>query len=103
MFITVEGQEYRVNIWGPDPFALMGEWVIGLTPWAPRRLLSQIRAVWAKKRYEETATKDWSVIGKSGREHQVLLIGDKWLCDCWPFRKQGICQHIKTVQDEEML
>jgi len=100
MFITVEGVRYSVNIPGPDPFAIMGEWVIGITPWAPKRLYSRIRAEWAKHRHYQKEEREWIVQGSNGVEHQVLKIGDKFVCDCWPFRRTGDCKHIAAVLEE---
>jgi len=87
---------YKVNINGKNPFAIMGDQVIGVTPWAPARLLKKFEAAWAAV-YSNQPDRDWVVHDR----YHVLLIGEKYMCECWPFRKTGTCKHIDLVKEEQ--
>lgn len=100
MFITVRGKKYRVHIPAPYPFAISGDQIIGITPTAPCELLDDFEEVWdAYWDSQPEEDKEWTV-NISGRDHQVLRIGERFLCDCWPFRKTGDCKHIAAVLEE---
>ena len=94
MFIEVRGERYKVHVTAAaNPFAISHGRVIGITPDAPEELLPEFRAVWKEQTRE---CNEWVVNGK----WQVLRMGDRFMCDCWPFRKHRDCKHIESVKEE---
>lgn len=101
MYIEVRGERYKVHIAAAaNPFAVSHDRIIGITPDAPESMLPEFDVVWQKVYHTPTENKEWEVNGSKGRKHQVLRFGDKFLCDCWPFRKTGGCKHIESVKEE---
>jgi hypothetical protein len=56
----------------------------------------------AKRKGEQTDRwkRQWFVPSKSGgKDHKVSEDKEgKFFCDCWPFRKERICDHIRDAR-----
>lgn len=99
MLLTVKGQKYKVHINAPNPFAISKNRIIGITPNAAAKDLPLFKTEWSKLFNKESEDREW-VVDLGGRQHIVLKIRNKFLCDCWPFRRAGTCKHIEAVQEE---
>lgn len=99
MYITVRGERYKVHIRAPNPFAISHGRVIGITPDAPESMLPEFRAAWREECDKGKEANEWAV-NTGNREHQVLRFGDRFVCDCWPFKRTGDCKHIEAVREE---
>ena len=100
MYIAVKGERYKVHVAAAkNPFAVSHGRIIGITPDAPAEILPEFRAVWKEAYHTEGEENEW-VVNTGNREHQVLRFGDRFVCDCWPFKRNGDCKHIESVKEE---
>lgn len=97
MIIVVDNTKYE-PFYGPNPFIVMGEWIVGVKPWAPNKpgMLEKLREA---LEYWREEPEEWCVESSDGkREYIVRYAHGSWSCTCKGFYWHGDCGHIKKCK-----
>jgi len=101
MTVLIKGEVYSVNIPCANPFARMGNWIVGLTPWVrwSEEIWSQLLAAWCEK-LSNLEIQEWDVENSDGTSYYRVRHADGvWSCPCYGFQYRGSCRHVDQCEE----